>query len=94
MCINWSYFWCDKVEDVPGTIIFRFQAPLCFVNSRVFRKRLEMVTHLDEKKMGGNKDEGCIQKLFYKVSGCMGGGGEEGVGHKGCKVRKAERVKG
>lgn len=52
--------------SIPGVIIFRFQAPLCFVNSGVFRARLELACNV-YKKINDKEPNGCIKELFLMV---------------------------
>ena len=63
-----------KVETIPGVIIYRFMAPICFVNAAVFRKRLEMVSDLHKRPKPGGEEKGCLQKLLppvRKLSVCL-----------------------
>lgn len=46
-------------------VVFRFDAPLCFVNIGVFRTRLIMAAHLDKEPL--KSDGGCIQTLVHKL---------------------------
>ena len=55
-----------QVSPVPGVMIFRFQAPLCFVNSGVFRARLEIACNV-YKKINVDEHNGCIKQLFLMV---------------------------
>ena len=57
------------MKSVPGVIIFQFQAPLCFINSGVFRARLELECNID-KNTGREEPNGCIKELFQMV-GCI-----------------------
>ena len=59
-----------QVKPVPGVVIFRFQAPLCFINSGVFRARLEIACDIYKNKMGKKEPNGCIKELFLLVC-CM-----------------------
>ena len=62
---------CTQVQHIPGVLIYRFQAPLCFVNGKVFRSRLEMAANLDKKGMN-KREPGCIEQLVSKVR-CLQG---------------------
>ena len=55
-----------QVSAIPGVMIFRFQAPLCFVNSGVFRSRLEIACNV-YKKINVEERDGCIKQLFLMV---------------------------
>lgn len=56
-----------QVIPVPGVMIFRFQAPICFINSGVFRARLEIACNV-YKKMAEREPNGCLKELFLLVS--------------------------
>lgn len=56
-----------QVVPVPGVMIFRFQAPICFVNSGVFRARLEIACNV-YKNMAEREPNGCLKELFLLVS--------------------------
>eukprot|EP00731_Ephydatia_muelleri_P022015 Em0014g606a len=57
----------DNLEKIPGILIFRFLAPLCFLSSPAFRRRLELAAQMDKKHW--NKEEGgCLKTLFVKLS--------------------------
>ena len=49
-------------------MIYRFQAPLCFVNCKVFQTRLELVCGIDRTQLEDADKPGCIQVLMTKVS--------------------------
>lgn len=55
-----------QVKSLPGVVIYRFQAPLCFINCKVFQARLDIVCGIDRRAASDDKP-GCIQILFYKV---------------------------
>ncbi len=56
-----------QISPVPGVLIYRFLGPVCFVNSRVFRARLEMTAGLYGKITATQKD-GCLQQLYQSVN--------------------------
>ncbi len=56
-----------QIKPVPGVLIYRFLGPVCFVNSRVFRARLEMMVGLYGQMTATPKD-GCLQQLYQSVS--------------------------
>ncbi|XP_064398686.1 sulfate transporter-like isoform X3 [Halichondria panicea] len=61
----------DKISPVPGVLIYRFLGPVCFVNSRVFRARLEMMAGL-YGQMAATPKDGCLQQLYQSVRGRSG----------------------
>ena len=48
-------------------MIYRFQAPLCFVNCKVFQSRLDLVCGIDRTQLEDADKPGCIQVLMTKV---------------------------
>lgn len=55
-----------QVSTMPGVVIFRFQAPLCFINTSVFRRRLEILVDFNASSM--NKDEaGIVNRIARSV---------------------------
>ncbi len=56
-----------QIKPVPGVLIYRFLGPVCFVNSRVFRARLEMMAGL-YGQMAATPKDGCLQQLYQSVS--------------------------
>ena len=66
MSVMLCYVCHMQVSPVPGVMIFRFQAPLCFVNSGVFRARLEIACNV-YKKINVDEHNGCIKQLFLMV---------------------------
>lgn len=62
----------EKVERLKDVILFRFQAPLIFINAGVFRARLEIASGLREvisERAGTSHQTGCLQGLYRKVKG-------------------------
>jgi MFS superfamily sulfate permease-like transporter len=58
----------ERVESVHGVIIYRFQAPLCFVNCKVFQLRLDLACGVSRSNYDDdNGQPGCIQVLATKV---------------------------
>ncbi|KAL5501938.1 hypothetical protein EMCRGX_G008621 [Ephydatia muelleri] len=57
----------DKINTIPGLLIFQFHAPLCIVSSYVFRRRLELAAQLDRRQWE-KKNEGIFKKLIIKLS--------------------------
>ena len=65
-CYKYCTIFCTQLEKIPGILIFRFLAPLCFLSSPAFRRRLELAAQMDKKHW--NKEEGgCLKTLFVKV---------------------------
>ena len=61
-----------QVERLKDVILFRFQAPLIFINAGVFRARLEIASGLREvisERAGTSHQTGCLQGLYRKVRG-------------------------
>ncbi|XP_019864177.1 PREDICTED: solute carrier family 26 member 6-like [Amphimedon queenslandica] len=56
----------ELITRLPDVIIYRFQAPLCFINCKVFQARLDIVCGIDRRASSDDKP-GCIQALFYKI---------------------------
>ena len=48
-------------------LIFNFQAPLCFVNSTVFRRKLEIAIEMDKQQLNRLEEKGCLQQCTSKV---------------------------
>lgn len=57
----------EKINTIPGLLIFQFHAPLCIVSSYVFRRRLELAAQLDRRQWE-KKNEGILKKLITKLS--------------------------
>ena len=57
------------MKPIPGVVIFRFQAPLCFINSGVFRARLEIACdiYVYKNKVDKKEPNGCIKELLLLV---------------------------
>jgi len=51
-----------------GIRIFKFNAPLCFINCNVFRQKLEKACKIYSSSNIDWETEGCIQTLLYKVT--------------------------
>lgn len=65
LCCKLDFFHA-QLEKIPGILIFRFLAPLCFLSSPAFRKRLELAAQIE--KIHWNKEKGgCLKTLFLKV---------------------------
>ena len=60
------FFISSQINTIPGLLIFRFQAPLCFLSSYVFRRRLEQAAQMDLREWG-KKNDGILKKLVTKV---------------------------
>ena len=58
----------SQVDTIEGVLIFRFMAPVCFVNAAVFRTRLEMECDLHKKQAPGGEEKGFLQKMLPPVS--------------------------
>ena len=56
-----------QVSQDSGVLVFHFQAPLCFVNSVVFRRRLEIATKMDKRQISRVEEKGCLQLCTSKV---------------------------
>ncbi|CAI8015476.1 Solute carrier family 26 member 6 [Geodia barretti] len=57
-----------QVDAIKGVLIFRFMAPICFVNAAVFRSRLELECDLHKRRPPGGEEKGCLQKILPPVS--------------------------
>ena len=55
-----------QMQSIKGVIIYRFQAPLCFVNCKVLQSRLDLVCGI-ERSCYDHSTTGCIQVLLLKV---------------------------
>ena len=64
----------SQVSSVPGVVIFRFQAPLCFINSSVFRRRLEILVDFNASSMS-KEEAGIVNKIARAVRMREGEGG-------------------
>ena len=47
--------------------MYRFLAPICFVNCKVFLSRLDLVCGVDRLASSPSETRGCIQSFFNKV---------------------------
>ncbi|KAL5474476.1 hypothetical protein EMCRGX_G026427 [Ephydatia muelleri] len=54
-------------EKNAEVLVFNFQAPICFVNSAVFRRRLEIATEIDKRQRDGDKEKGCLELCSSKI---------------------------
>ena len=61
------FLFPPQINTIPGLLIFRFQAPLCFVSSYVFRSRLEQAAQMDCTEWK-KKNEGILKKIITKVT--------------------------
>ena len=72
----------SQVQSLPGILIFRFVAPLCYVNAMVFRTRLVTAAGVDPALALTEEVDGCLMVGFKKVHTyigvvwCVCGGGE------------------
>lgn len=57
----------SQVQSLPGILIFRFVAPLCYVNAMVFRKRLVTAAGVDPALTLTEEVDGCLMVGFKKV---------------------------
>ena len=57
-----------QVQVIPGVVVYRFLAPICFVNCKVFLSRLDLVCGVDRLASSPSETQGCIQSFFNKVS--------------------------
>ena len=63
-----SWFVVLQVQPIPGIVIFRFIAPLCYLNSKVFYSRMIIEGGMDPAKLLQKKEVGCFQSGFQKVN--------------------------
>jgi hypothetical protein len=68
-----------QVDTIDGVLIFRFMAPICFVNTAVFRTRLEMECDLHKRQPPGGEEKGCLQKILSPPEQCCRQRGAYGV---------------
>ena len=57
----------SQVQSLPGILIFRFVAPLCYVNAMVFRTRLVTAAGVDPALALTEEVDGCLMVGFKKV---------------------------
>ena len=50
-------------------MLYRFHAPLCFLNVAVFRKNMEILTEVEHFEKD-KEEPGCLQVLWLKVKNC------------------------
>ena len=61
------HFHCSfQIKLIPGVMIYRFQAPLCFVNCKVFLAKLAL--KLGPSKQQADEAPGCFSVLWTKVT--------------------------
>jgi high affinity sulfate transporter 1 len=84
---NTKYF---EVDTVKGVLIFRFMAPICFMNAAVFRTRLEMECDLHKRQKPGGEEKGCLQKCLPPPEQWCGGRG----GYDVTEVHTEEELQG
>ena len=70
----------SQVQSLPGILIFRFVAPLCYVNAMVFRTRLVTAAGVDPALALTEEVDGCLMVGLKKVHMyigvvCVGGVG-------------------
>ncbi|XP_065886960.1 prestin-like isoform X2 [Dysidea avara] len=58
-----------RIHQIPGVLIFRFIAPLCYTNVSVFKSRLSKASGIDPA-LCGNKEQkkGCLQLASSKIA--------------------------
>ena len=59
----------SQIKEIPGVVIFRFQGPVCYINSKVFVARLRMACKLE--RSNALEEPGCLKVLFHRVSVCV-----------------------
>ena len=57
----------SQVQSLPGILIFRFVAPLCYVNAMVFRTRLVTAAGVDPALALTEEVDGCLMVGLKKV---------------------------
>ena len=56
------------MDTIQGVLIFRFMAPICYLNAAVFRTRLEMECDLHKRQaQPGGEQKGCLERILPPV---------------------------
>ena len=66
VCLSCTFI--RQVDTIQGVLIFRFMAPIYYLNVAVFRTRLEMECDLHKRQaQPGGEQKGCLERILPPV---------------------------